>query len=330
MAGVLLATAGYDHTIKLWEPRTAVCAKTLQFQGSQVNRLVISPNKELLLAAGNPQVKIFDIRSGNPNATFSYTGHSNNVTAIGMMPQRGSWIFSASEDKTIKIWDSSSKGFERDIKTKSPVTDAVLHPNEGEIVSSHRDGKIRVWDLGTAKCRREFAPDGKVSVASLSLSKSLKSLVAVTDSGKMFQYDPKENFELVNKVQAHGTYILRVKLSPDDRFIATTSADGTARLWLADGLEPHASLREHEKWVWDCDFSADSDYCITASSDSYARLWDVETGKLITVLKGHHKAVTCTAINDCHSVEQSTQQRHHRHHHHHSRHHDHGSRRGSQ
>lgn len=162
MAGVLLATAGYDHSIKLWEPRTAVCAKTLQFQGSQVNRLVISPNKQLLLAAGNPQVKIFDIRSGNPNATFSYTGHSNNVTAIGMMPQRGSWIFSASEDKTIKIWDSSSKGFERDIKTKSPVTDAVLHPNEGEIVSSHRDGKIRVWDLGTAKCRREFAPDGKV------------------------------------------------------------------------------------------------------------------------------------------------------------------------
>lgn len=121
------------------------------------------------------------------------------------------------------------------------------------------------------------------------MSKSLTSLVAVTDSGKMFQYDPKKNFELVDEVQAHNTYILRVKLSPDDRFIATTSADGTAQLWLADGLEPHASLREHEKWVWDCDFSADSDYCITASSDSYARLWDVETGKLITVLKGHHK-----------------------------------------
>ena len=231
--------------------------------------------------------------------------------------------------------------------------------------SSRASAHCIIWVLMMCSCAC-FVPLSQlqVSVASLSLSKSLKSLVAVTDSGKMFQYDPKENFELVNKVQAHGTYILRVKLSPDDRFIATTSADGTARLWLADGLEPHASLREHEKWVWDCDFSADSDYCITASSDSYARLWDVETGKLITVLKGHHKvcicigrllyqgaflscisvcslvllialrffvqAVTCTAINDCHSVEQSTQQRHHRHHHHHSRHHDHGSRRGSQ
>ena len=57
MSGVLLATAGYDHSVKLWEPRTAVCAKTLQFQGSQVNRLIISPDKQRLIAAGNPQVR---------------------------------------------------------------------------------------------------------------------------------------------------------------------------------------------------------------------------------------------------------------------------------
>jgi G protein beta subunit-like protein len=221
MSSVLLATAGYDHTIKLWEPRTAACAKTLQFQGSQVNRLVISPDKQSLLAAGNPQVKIYDIRSGNPNATFSYSGHTMNVTAVGLMPQRGgNLIFSASEDKTIKIWDSSSKGFERDIKAKSPITDAVMHPNEGEIVSAHRDGKIRVWDLGTAKCVHEWAPAGQVPVSSISMSQRRKHLVAVTDSGMLFQFDPRNKYELVNKVQAHETYILRTKLSPDDRRVA--------------------------------------------------------------------------------------------------------------
>ena len=100
----------------------------------------------------------------------------------------------------------------------------------------------------------------------------------------------------MNEVQAHGTYILRCKLSPDDRYIATTSADATAKIWLADGLEPHAELAEHEKWVWDCDFSADSDYCVTACSDSLARLWDVESGKLIAGLQGHKKVCYNTPL----------------------------------
>ena len=32
---VILATAGYDHTIKLWEATSGICYRTLQYADSQ-------------------------------------------------------------------------------------------------------------------------------------------------------------------------------------------------------------------------------------------------------------------------------------------------------
>ena len=34
---VILATAGYDHTIKLWEATSGICYRTLQYADSQAS-----------------------------------------------------------------------------------------------------------------------------------------------------------------------------------------------------------------------------------------------------------------------------------------------------
>ncbi|KAJ3193775.1 RNase P and RNase MRP subunit, partial [Dinochytrium kinnereticum] len=63
---VVLATAGYDHTIKFWEALSGMCVRTIQHpDNSQVNKLSISPDKRYLAAAGNPHVRIYDIQSNN-------------------------------------------------------------------------------------------------------------------------------------------------------------------------------------------------------------------------------------------------------------------------
>ena len=42
MSSVVLATAGYDHTIRFWEATSGLCYRTLQYAESQVNRLEIT------------------------------------------------------------------------------------------------------------------------------------------------------------------------------------------------------------------------------------------------------------------------------------------------
>ena len=80
---VVLATAGYDHTIRFWEATRGVCYRTSQHQDSQVNKLEISPDKQILAAAGNPTIKIFEVNASNPSPILTHEGHQGNVTAFG-------------------------------------------------------------------------------------------------------------------------------------------------------------------------------------------------------------------------------------------------------
>ena len=132
MSGVLLATAGYDHTIRLWEAPSGVCYKTMQHPDSQVNKLEITPDKQYIAAAGNPSLRIFDINGNSPNALSSYDGHTNNITAVGFQKE-GKWMFTGSEDGTIKIWDMRAPGCQREFESGSPLNTVMLHPNQAEL-----------------------------------------------------------------------------------------------------------------------------------------------------------------------------------------------------
>jgi len=62
---VILATAGYDHTIKFWAADTGVCTRTLQHPDSQVNSLEVAPDGSMLAAGGYQHIRMFDLTSGN-------------------------------------------------------------------------------------------------------------------------------------------------------------------------------------------------------------------------------------------------------------------------
>ena len=99
----------------------------------QVNRLEITPDKRFLAAAGNPHIRLFDVNSNSPQPVclfnwytyfkgnnffygskqfvflilwqvMSYDSHTNNVMAVGFQCD-GNWMYSGSEDGTVKIWD---------------------------------------------------------------------------------------------------------------------------------------------------------------------------------------------------------------------------------
>lgn len=92
MSSVVLATAGYDHTIRFWEATSGICYRTLQYADSQVNKLEITAEKQYIAAAGNSQVRLFDVNSNDPQPVMSYDGHAGNVTAVGFQKD-SKWMY---------------------------------------------------------------------------------------------------------------------------------------------------------------------------------------------------------------------------------------------
>jgi len=296
---VILCTAGYDHTVRFWEASKGICLRTLQYTDSQVNCLQITPDKQYLAVAGNPHVRLYEISSGNANPVTSFDGHTGSVVSCGFQKD-GKWMYTGSEDVTVKIWDVRAPGYQRDYQSKAGITSVVLHPNQGEIISGDEDGNIRVWDLTANQCSNHLVPDGKTSVRSISIASDASIVLAANNRGSCFAWKlTKGSFEPMHKIDAHSTYCLKTLVSPDVRYVATCAADKTVKIWnIEKNFTIDKTLVGHQKWVWDCNFSADSAYLVTASSDKTAKLWDLKTGDVVLEYAGHHKALTCVALND--------------------------------
>ncbi|MCH0629316.1 hypothetical protein JNB11_04995 [Kocuria palustris] len=319
---VILALAGYDHTIRFWDALTGVCSRTISHTDSQVNRLEITNDKRFLAAAGHLYVRLYDIRQGgaltlgqmalalaqglqsnNSQAVMTFEGHTNNVTLLQFQIEN-KWMVTLLEDGMVKVWDVRAPLVQRNYKHGCPVNEVVIHPNQGELISCDQDGNIRLWDLGENKCTHHLIPEDDVPINSLLVALDGLMLVAGNNKGNCYVWNMANSKDTtlltpVTKFRLHSKYITRVLLLTDMKHLATCLADHTARIWLTEqNFKLETTLQGHQRWVWDCAFSADLAYLVTACLDHYVRLWDLSNLETVRQYNGHHKGAVCVALND--------------------------------
>lgn len=74
---------------------------------------------------------------------------------------------------------------------------------------------------------------------------------------------------------------------PDGQRIVTSSRDGVAAVWQADGGGEPVVLKGHEGVVWSAAFSPDGRRVVTASSDGTARVWRVTWNGVLEYLEAN-------------------------------------------
>ncbi|EDK45021.1 TOR complex subunit lst8 [Lodderomyces elongisporus] len=292
---VILASAGYDHTIRFWDALTGVCSRTIQHTDSQVNRLEITSDKRYLAAAGNLYVRLYDIRQtgstgnttsgggtsgtapggggggggGGGHGANGSSGNSNNSNNNPVMTFEGhttnvtslafqaenKWMVTSSEDGTVKVWDVRAPSVQRNYKHNCPVNEVVIHPNQGELISCDQDGNIRVWDLGENQCTHHLIPEDDVPINSLSVASDGSMLVAGNNKGNCYVWKMQNQRDLTS-------------------------------------LTPVTKFRSHSKYITRVLLSTDMKHLATCSADHTARIWSTEQNfALETTLQGHQRWV---------------------------------------
>ncbi|WP_437916839.1 AAA family ATPase [Sorangium sp. So ce302] len=222
-------------------------------------------------------------------------GHSGRVNACAISPD-GQRIVSASDDRTLKVWDLGTGKLLSTLEGHVwSVNACAISPDGQRIVSASNDKTLKVWDLGTGKLLSTLeghsdsvkscviSPDGQ-RIASASNDKTLKAWDLATGQS-------------LSTLVGHAYVVKSCAISPDGQRIVSASNDKTLKVWdLATGQSLY-TLEGHSDSVNVCAISPDGQHIVSASYDKTLKVWGLATGQLLSTLEGHSHWINACAIS---------------------------------
>jgi WD40 repeat protein/serine/threonine protein kinase len=316
--GQLLATASYDHTVRLWDTTTRGPAggplATLAAHTAGVSAVAFSPDGKLLATAGyDHAARLWDFAtrgaSGTPLATL--TGHPATVFAVAFSPD-GRLLATAGQDGAVRLWDTAVRGPTAAALATLPgdptaVTAVAFSPRGGLFAATGQDGVLRLWDTAAVAAGRltpaatlsghaddvaavAFSPDGRLLATANDDDAVHDGRVDLWDTATRGAADsPLATFTGVRNTDAVNT----VAFSPDGGLLASTGNDDAVRVWdtatRGTSNAPAATL------------TGPAGVVVAASYDGTVRLWDTTARgpdrRPLATLDGHTAAISSFAVS---------------------------------
>jgi WD40 repeat protein len=172
--GSLIASAGMDHTARIWDVRTGDQLHCFGEHKLWVTSLAFSPDgRQLLFGGGTPIIRLGDTRTGEE--LCSLTTDLWQINSVAFSPDGrlalvcgGDYCGDLPEtevpsDWTVQLWDIPQR---REVRRfaghTGDLTCAVFSPNGTFALSCGWDGSVRLWDTeGMTECHC-IAGDGQV------------------------------------------------------------------------------------------------------------------------------------------------------------------------
>ena len=100
-----------------------------------------------------------------------------------------------------------------------------------------------------------------------------------------------------NRLEGHADFVTGVAFSPDGTRLASSSADGTLKLWNAADGKLIRTLYGHAGWVVSVNFSPDGVLLASGGADKTIKLWNSADGSEIKTLYGHSGSVASLSFS---------------------------------
>lgn len=240
----------------------------------------------LLMAQGCSHRPAIPTGVGEPPELIVQAGHSAAVTALAVSPD-GQWLASGAKDNLVKIWEAKSGLLIRTLAGHTHWVLAVAFTRGGDrLVSAGRDGTVIQWDVRAGRRTGEWGGNADLSAAAL--SPDARWAVTATRNGaiKTFDLDARKEVTVAGETEEWDRAITSLSVSADGRWLATSGADNTVRLWETASGALISTLAGHGSWVLSAAFSPDGRWLATGGADATVRIWNLNQKKWVVSLVG--------------------------------------------
>ncbi|KIK33261.1 hypothetical protein CY34DRAFT_99902 [Suillus luteus UH-Slu-Lm8-n1] len=203
-------------------------------------------------------------------------GDEAGVRTMALFPN-GMTLVSGSSDGTVRLWDVEMGKVVLKWKGHTECVTSVCWSRNGEqVVSGDIHGTVRVWDVKNGEPIQGMNPikTGHEFVYAASYSPEAKTIATggYNKSGIEI-WDAKTGKQIA--VLEHTSAVYSVTLFQNDCLLASTSWDGTARLWNLDTNIQVGPPLQHENFIRCAAFSADGKLLSTVCDDNNVYVWDI-------------------------------------------------------
>jgi WD40 repeat protein len=339
--GQWVASAGTDRTVRVWRAVGRQDVAVLHGHTGAVTGVAFAPDGRRLaspsyyrpgFASGDDTVRVWEV---DPRATLPVLrGHTSYVYPVAFSPD-GRWIASGGWDKKdqVRLWDAATGEPAATLPHPDIVCCLAYSPDGASLVSGCDDGRLRRWDVATARVRKEIqvaagavrslsiSPDGRRvaatvwPVAGLHVYDLTTGQRLFSAEGKALAYSPDgrwlaalaadektvllldaQTHEKAATFSGHDSLVYSATFSPDSRLLASCHQDHIVRLWEIDSRACR-ELHGHTDEVFAAAFHPDGKRLATAGRDRAVWLWDLERGEAVARLPGHTSYIWSLAFS---------------------------------
>ncbi|HYP00001.1 MAG TPA: hypothetical protein VER76_07400, partial [Pyrinomonadaceae bacterium] len=277
----LMASAGSDSTIKLWDVELGRERLTLKGHAGAVHALAFSHAGRVLASASGGMsldnllaqraetltadntVRLWNADTGSQLRAL--TGHTEQVNAVAFSPD-DKLVASGSNDGTVKLWAADTGAELRTLEWSIGTVLAVAFSPDGKVLASGHSNYILLWDVSTGRLLKRL--DGHMPRGRAAAAEELFTTELVT-SGLSAPACGSTDFR----------WVTSLSFSHDGKTLASGSKDRTAKLWDARTGALLHTLSGHDSWVTSVAFSPDDRMLASGSADTQVKMWNVASGR---------------------------------------------------
>ncbi len=288
--GRLLATAGYDRIIKIWEVDARVVDKidVPIPEGSEPSLLAYQYQREYLRRS-RPIVELH--------------GHTEEI--VDMAWSKNNFLCSGGMDGTIRLWHPTKPRSLRVFTHPDIVTTVCFHPSDEQVcISGSADGTLRLWHLKESKLLSVtevddiitacvITPDGAtVLVGTLHGRVKFFSLFDEIQGEWQFVHTTQLDVRSRRLKKGVGKKVAGICFRPGDGELCVSSSDSRLRLYRMDDKALLSKFVGHvnQESQLCASFSPCGTFVLTASENRMVCIWEVNNQGLMLKPKRNSSA----------------------------------------